>query len=223
MCQRTALKFIPLLTPLRSQAPDRSYAPLSPVMSSTESPALSIDDDELCSDSESICSVVENASQHDDSLSSVSEVFSASEIALYSKRKEEGYDLKTDLRYNLWLLLRSGTPLPTEVSKLPYHSVASKIIGSIPPPIVKPKAMTPKSCARVITSNECRKEINEKEKRRVETLRLKEERKAERLKKQEEKKRLQEEKKRLQEEKKRLQEEKKNSKTFNHVSHLETL
>ena len=213
MCQRTALKFIPLLTPLRSQAPDRSYAPLSPVMSSTGFPVLSIDDDELCSDSESICSVVENASQHDDSLSSVSEIFSASEIALYSKHKE-GYDLKTDLRYNLWLSLQSGTPLPTHIIKLPYHSVASKIIGSIPPPIVKPKAMTPKSCARVITSNECRKEINEKEERRVEMLRLKEERKAERIKKQEEKKRLQEEKKKLQEEKKRLQEEKKNSKTF---------
>ena len=82
MCRRTALKFIPLLTPLHSQAPDQSYAPLSPVMSSTESPVPSIDDDELCSDAESICSVVENASQHDDS---VNEIFSASEIALYSQ------------------------------------------------------------------------------------------------------------------------------------------
>ena len=137
MCQRTALKFIPLLTPLRSEAPDRSYAPLSPVMSSTESPALSIDDDELCSNSESICSVVENASQHDDSLSSVSEFFSASEIALYAKRKEEGYDLKMDLRYNLWLSSLQ------RFQNYHYHSVASKIIGSIPLPIVKPKAMTP--------------------------------------------------------------------------------
>ena len=68
-----------------------------------------------------------------------------------------------DLRYNLWLLLQSGTPLPTEVSKLPYHSAASKIIGFIPPPIVKPKVMTPKFCARVITSNEYFQEINEKE------------------------------------------------------------
>ena len=192
-------------------------------MSSTESPVPSIDDDELCSDA---CSVVENASQHDDS---VNEIFSASEIALYSKRKEEGYDLKNDLRYNLWLSLQSGSPLDTEVLKLPYHSVASKIIGSVPPPIKKPR-LTPKSCARVITSIECRKEINEKEERRVETLRLKEERKAERMKKQEEKKRLQEEKKRLQEEKKRLQEEKKrlqeekrNSKAFNHASRYNLL
>ena len=71
--------------------------------------------------------MVENASQHDDSLSSVSEFFSTSEIAFYSKRKK-GYDLKIDLRYNLWLLLQSGTPLPTEVSKFLYHSAASKII-----------------------------------------------------------------------------------------------
>ena len=137
--------------------------------------------------------------------------------------------MKNDLRYNLWLSLQSGSPLDTEVLKLPYHSVASKIIGSVPPPIKKPR-LTPKSCARVITSIECRKEINEKEERRVETLRLKEERKAERMKKQEEKKRLQEEKKRLQEEKKRLQEEKKrlqeekrNSKAFNHASRYNLL
>ena len=77
---------------------------------------------------------------------------------------------------------------------------------------MKPKTVTPKSCAHVITSNECRKEINEKEEHILETLRLKEERRAERMKKQEEKKRLQEEMK-------RLQEERKDIKTFNHVSH----
>ena len=109
-----------------------------------------------------------------------------------------------------------------------YH-IIQRHPRSFPPPIVKPKAMTPKFCARVITSNECCQEINEKEERRIETLRLKEERKAHRIEKQEENKRLQEDKKRLQKEKKRLQEEKKrlqeekNSKTFNHVSHLETL
>ena len=107
------------------------------------------------------------------------------------------------------------------------------IVLRTPETLTHSRIVGAKSCARVITSNECRKEINEKEEHRVETLRLEEERRAERMKKQEEKKRLQEEKKRLQEEKKRLQEEKKrlqeekkrlqeekkNSKTFNHISH----
>ena len=116
MCQRTALKFIPLLTPFRSEAPDRSYAPFPP-----ESPVPSIDDEEFCSDSGSICSMADNASQqHDDSLSSVNEIFSVSEIAYYSKHKE-GYDLKTDLRHNFWLSLQSGTPLPKNYRIVEWH------------------------------------------------------------------------------------------------------
>ena len=53
---------------------------------------------------------------------------------------------------------------------------------------------TAKSSARVLTSEECRKEINEKERKKAKALKQKEERKIEHQRKQEEKRKILEEK-----------------------------
>ena len=77
--------------------------------------------------------------------------------------------------------MQSETPPgPSPTAELTYHSAVSKVIGTIHPVIINPK-VNPKSSARVVTSEECRKEIMEKEEKKKEALRLKEERKAEQL------------------------------------------
>lgn len=171
------------MTPFHCQTPDHS--PFKPI---------DFNDKETAESGSSMVGVSQDASAH--------EIFSSTEVALYLKRKEEGYNIKTDHRYNYWLSLQSETPPgPSPTAELTYHSAVSKVIGTIHPVIINPK-VNPKSSARVVTSEECRKEIMEKEEKKKEALRLKEERKAERIKKQEERQKLQEEKKKKQDEKK---------------------
>ena len=155
------------MTPFHCQTPDHS--PFKPI---------DFNDKETAESGSSMIGVSQDASAH--------EIFSSTEVALYLKRKEEGYDIKTDHRYNYWHSLQSETPPgPSPTAELTYHSAVSKVIGTIHPVIINPK-VNPKSCARVVTSEECRKEIMEKEEKKKEALRLKEERKDERIKKQEE-------------------------------------
>ena len=68
-------------------------------------------------------------------------------------------------------------------------------------PSQKKPTIGPKSTARVITSSECRQEINVKERKKLEALKLKEERKAERERKKEEKRKMLEEKQKLKQKK----------------------
>ncbi len=84
----------------------------------------------------------------------------------------------TDI-YNLWLSKQILVPQ--------YHSTVSKLLATLPP-VTKNPSFLPKSSARVITSEECRQEINEKARMREEAIKQKEERKAERLRKQDERK-----------------------------------
>ena len=109
--------------------------------------------------------------------------FSDDELALFAKRKEEGYDIESDLRYNLWLSLQGEQQAPA-VSLPPAQSLISKIVGMNPPEKKNPQFM-PKSCARVVTSEQCRLKINERERKKAEALKQKEERKMERQRKKE--------------------------------------
>ena len=193
LCERTGLKFIPLLTPFHSRT--RSLARVPPESDksmddvSLESP-LNQDDSTL--DNQTVDVDVVPTSQDPQ------HPFSAEEIMLFSKRREEGYDIKTDERYNFWLSLQT-TAIKTGLSQPSHsscHTVLSKVLSTLPPPMTKTPSFTPKSTARVVTSIECRHEINERERKKAEALKEKEERKLERERKKEEKKRLEEEKRR---------------------------
>lgn len=193
LCERTGLKFIPLLTPLHNRTPRTSIV-TSPVASVSQSDGSISDDSMDCPPGNAGYTRLGKPD---------SEQFSEAEVMLYTKRKEEGYDITTDKRYNLWLSLQSEQPvLPQPISRL------SKVISSLPPVTKKP-TFVPRSTARVVTSEECRKEINEKARRKLEAQREKEERKMDRERKKEERKKVIEEKKRIQEEKKKMIDERK--------------
>ena len=119
------------------------------------------------------------------------------------KRLEEGYDIKSDQHYNYWLSLLTkpkppqGTK-PSQSNLLKKNSLFSKVISQQPPPRKRSAPVTEKSCARVITSAEYRKQMNENIGKKQEEQRLKEE------------KRLEWERKKL--EKKQEQERKRNEK-----------
>ena len=184
LCERTGLKFIPLLTPLHNRTP-RTFL-LTSVASVSQSDG-SISDNSLDYDSET-----------------APDQFSQTEITLFSKRKEEGYNITTDERYNRWISLQSQQPVLPQ----PSSTMLSKVISSLPPVTRKP-TFVPRSTARVVTSEECRRELNEKEMKKLEAQKEKEERKLDCERKKEEKKKVMEEKKRIQEEKKKMIAEKK--------------
>ena len=122
--------------------------------------------------------------------------FTPEEMALFEKRYNEGYDLTSESRYNLWLemyhssqpictdthIVSESTPVdvhdytnndtPSMVSVLP-SSVLEKVISQ--QPVVKMPTKESKSSARILTSEENRKILKGKENRKREE----EERKAE--------------------------------------------
>jgi hypothetical protein len=118
--------------------------------------------------------------------------FTSDEIARFARRKEEGYDIKTDLRYNLWLTLQSTPSVisgPTALACPQFQSAVSKVIGTIPPTRIMPK-LVPKTSCQVLTSEECLMDIIEKARKKEEALKRKEEKKIEREQKQMEKSRI---------------------------------
>ena len=138
------------------------------------------------------------SSSYQQSSDPVHQPFTHNEIVRFSRRNAEGYDIKTDPRYNYWLSLQDGATASAPSSPAPVlqpssHSVVSKLIAAMPPERAILK-FTAKSSARVLTSEECRKEINEKEKKKTEALKRKEERKIEHQRKQKEKQKILEEK-----------------------------
>jgi hypothetical protein len=144
ICQKTGLKFIPLITPIRRKSK------FSPVISSSTS---------LCSDSDS---------------TSDQQPFTNEEIELFTRRKEEGYDILTDSTYNLWKSLQDKE----EIINPPQPNTAlNKVLGAQPPPTIKNPSFLSKTTSCVVTSEECRQNIMEKEKKKIEALKLKEERK----------------------------------------------
>ena len=200
MCERIGLKFIPLFIPLRHsvQSAATGITPVSTPYDNVQS------DESMSVESENDYTVLEesllyhNSSCHQQSFDTVHQPFTHDEIVRFSRRKAEGYNIKTDPRYNYLLSLQNGATAPAPSSPTPVlqpssHSVVSKLIAAMPPERVIPK-FTAKSSARVLTSIECRKEINERKRKKAEALKQKEERKLEHQRKQEEKRKILEEK-----------------------------
>ena len=122
--------------------------------------------------------------------------FTSKEVAIFQRRKEEGYDIVTDVRYNCWLSSHSKSTLDDPVQACTQDAILvqpkqkttlAKVLENHAPLIKYPDTAKPKSCARVVTSKECREEINEKHRQKLEEQRQKEERKIEREKKRMEK------------------------------------
>ena len=113
--------------------------------------------------------------------------FTQDEIIKYTKRKAEGYDITNDLGYNYWLSLQPGNDItstcdePTTRLLPPKKTILSSILKKAPS--VHHPDIKPKSSARVVTSEECRKEINDKYLKKQEEARLKEMRALERQRK----------------------------------------
>jgi hypothetical protein len=109
----------------------------------------------------------------------VQKPFTQEEIIKYAKRLEEGYDIKTDKRYNYWLSLMGTNHVEKQNVCPRKNTLLSKVITAHEPQIKYPVPQ-PKQSARVITSEENRKLINEKNEKKLEAERQKEERKLQR-------------------------------------------
>ena len=104
-------------------------------------------------------SSVEPSLSEDDDNFSLSEPnddshpFTAEEEAKFKKRLEEGYDIATDLRYNLWLKSLPCDVLPLQTIIAPFLTV----------PEVKYPSTMHKASHRKITGMEYHKALMEKE------------------------------------------------------------
>ena len=122
--------------------------------------------------------------------------FTQNEIIKYTKRKEEGYDLTTDLRYNFWLSLQPKSTTSDDVNStsdvvttrmLSQKTILTSILKKAPSVHNPDIQLIPKSSARVVTNEECRREINDKHLKKLEETKLREVQKLEREKKRMEK------------------------------------
>ena len=125
-------------------------------------------------------------------------VFSEEEEALYRRRLEEGFDLQHDGRYNLWRKTLgepdSDSPegaVATHMSHGPpnillneCHSSLKKFFPPSPPTLSKPPTYS-KTSAKVLTSSECIRTMEEKERLKCEKQERKEMLKQERERKRE--------------------------------------
>ena len=131
--------------------------------------------------------------------------FTDDELDSFQKCYDGGFDMQSDSRYVIWLKTKHPERLTGSESRLSDSYQPSKHISCIqkfleyPSPPVK-RSVTEESSARVLTSTECIKQLEEKR-------RLKEA-------KQEEKKRREEEKKKKKEEKQQKQAKGKSKKKF---------
>ena len=176
LCQRTGLQYIPFYstaTPrhrrVRCTSPDSSLVAQESVSSH-----------EICVSS----SVMSDDSNTDITLND----FTKEELTRFKKRKEEGYDIPGDKRYELWLkqFPRHSTPYFNESqidspvgAPLIHMSTMSCILKSKTKEIKLPK---PKQCSstRVLTSSENLRMLEEKQRKNEEELMAKEKRKQER-------------------------------------------
>ena len=138
-------------------------------------------------------------------------VFSAEEEALFRRRLEEGFDLPFDHRYNLWqraftskrAVHQSKTESPEvagAVSYVPSNLLLNerpvslkKVFPPSPPVVAKPHTYS-KTTAKVLTSSECIRIMEDKERSKREKQEEKERRKQDRERKKELKEKAREEK-----------------------------
>ena len=134
--------------------------------------------------------------------------FTASEIARFERRREEGFDIGTDKHYNQWLkqqdqcILKlplchflhpqpmsqvSMTTHPCEpVKQLQPCGILSKLLEQKKSQMKMPKLSKPSSTARIITSEENQRQLREKEEKKIAEARRKELAKIERERKKKE-------------------------------------
>lgn len=125
-------------------------------------------------------------------------VFSEEEEAHYRRRLEEGFDLQHDGRYNLWRKM-IGEPCfnppegavagdishgPSNILLNEYPSTLQKFFPPSPPTLSKPPTYS-KTSAKVLTSSECIRTMEEKERLKRENQERKERREQERERKRE--------------------------------------
>ena len=118
----------------------------------------------------------------------VDDSFTQEEIALFSRRFEEGYDI-FDERYEEWKrrnqISSTNCPSPdvslvAESNTLPHHTKLFRRLMQEPPSVSQGKTSQAKTSARVLTSQESIQMLNEKRKKKNEEAAEKEKRKQER-------------------------------------------
>ena len=180
MSERTGLKFIPLFTPLRTSLSTSDRIPL-PGDDSFQSTEFNYNPDHT---------LLSLPPSWESSPCSLDMSFTDEELIKFQRRKEERYDIKTDKRYNHWLSLESKENAVVKVP--PVQTTIARILATSMPPSIKYPNMQPKSSARVLTNDECRKAIAAKHAKKLKDLKQKELRKQERERKKEEKAKLKE-------------------------------
>ena len=149
-----------------------------------------------------------NSSHSSDQMSSSEDDFTEEERIRFRRRYEEGYDIKTDNRYNLWLKKCSqNAGMSSSTSNLllnegiPTVTVLQKFLKPPAPPQIRTASSYEKTSGKVLTSVEHRKCLEEKERLKKEKEAEKERKKRERERKKEE--RLKEKERKKQERKRR--------------------
>ena len=212
--EKGSIIFLPLFSPSRSQAEQRSTVTVQPSDSAleefTEDREVSMSDSLVClahsSEDDEYAMSCTCLSSHQQSPYPAT--FTEEENERFQKRQDEGYDITTDLRYNLWLILQEGTEKslgnaePSTLKQKPKQ--APSIFLSLELPL--PPQPKPSGCARVLTSLECLWELEEKQRRKQEKEDMKEKRKKDREEKQREKERLAKEKQEKKEKKRKEKE-----------------
>ena len=134
--------------------------------------------------------------------------FTEEENERFRKWQEEGFDITTDCRYNLWLSLQESTK--NSSGNAEQHTLkqkpkqASTFLGLELPPL--PPQPKPSGCARVLTSLQCLQELEEKQQKKQEKEVMKEKKKKAREEKQKEREQLAKEKQERKEKKRKEKE-----------------
>ena len=136
--------------------------------------------------------------------------FAEEELVKFERRYENGFDLPSDSRYNLWLATHyPDSDLCQRVWLQPVQTTSVSQFLQCPSPPAKIPTFEPKSCGRVLTSADNIALMEEKKRAREEKERAKEEAREKRKRAKEEKERAKEE---ARQEKKRAKEEKERAK-----------
>ena len=207
------ITFLPVFSPSRSQAERRSAVfELPPVCSileeSTEDREAYMSDSpaHLTDSSEENECAVSSLTSHQQSPDQAT--FTEEENKRFRKRQEEGFDITTDCRYNLWLSLQESTK--NSSGNAEQHTLkqkpkqASTFLGLELPPL--PPHPKPSGCARVLTSLQCLQELEEKQQKKQEKEVMKEKKKKAREIKRKEKEQLAKEKQERKEKKRKEKE-----------------
>ena len=127
-------------------------------------------------------SLLPERNNDDNSITEDDFVFTAEEEAKYRRRQEEGYDIDTDTRYNTWLSYDTLI-IAQPVNLLKRTGTLAKVLDKQISHMKLPVLSNPSSSAKVITSEENRKRLKEREEKIIAEIKRKELNKMERQRK----------------------------------------